>query len=178
MCVIVSNFLNAPHVLVHKYKNCVFITCLQTRSTDQSRSVVLPWSADLVIFILNPSITTNFNSDNLSCITMYNLVLFLHGRLYIVCDSCFVFQSSLQNQCNCSCKIQIFKFTFDKTLISICYLFQAYHKLAKEFHPDKNPEAGDKVCWIILVSILVKEWIKMNSEISVIFYSYRMCIQS
>lgn len=22
--------------------------------------------------------------------------------------------------------------------------FQAYHKLAKEFHPDKNPKAGDK----------------------------------
>jgi DnaJ-class molecular chaperone len=24
-------------------------------------------------------------------------------------------------------------------------LFQSYRKLAKEFHPDKNPEAGEQV---------------------------------
>ena len=25
------------------------------------------------------------------------------------------------------------------------FLFQAYHRLAKEYHPDKNPEAGEHV---------------------------------
>ena len=31
------------------------------------------------------------------------------------------------------------------SMLNFVVLLQAYHKLAKEFHPDKNPAAGDKV---------------------------------
>lgn len=29
-------------------------------------------------------------------------------------------------------------------------MFQAYHKLAKEFHPDKNPQHGEKVLPLLM----------------------------
>ena len=35
-------------------------------------------------------------------------------------------------------------------LIFFVCVFQAYRKLAKEYHPDKNPNAGDKVTRLIL----------------------------
>lgn len=33
---------------------------------------------------------------------------------------------------------------FDRCIRLIFFHFQNYRKLAKEFHPDKNPDAGDK----------------------------------
>ena len=52
--------------------------------------------------------------------------------------------------------------------------FQAYYKLAKEFHPDKNPDAGDKVIFLccIYIHCVVHFWCHLMCVISFVICLY------